>query len=205
MMEYRDAAAQIDLIWARIVRTECFRGYRPTTVAATGLFGLAAAAMQPWIVPEPLIDPDTYISLWTSVAVGSLMLTLLEVALSYLRSDSQLERRLTCQALQQFFPSLLGGAIITWMVSEFHPQSVVLLPGLWAICFGLGIFASIPFVTPSVVWIAFYYLIAGAVALTSDPESSPLSPWQMGATFGVGQLLTAGVLYRAEVKRHAEA
>ena len=205
MMEYREAAAQIDQIWTQIVRTEHFRGYRPTTVAVTGLFGLVAAALQPWLIPAPDLDPVKYIRLWSSIAVVSLGLTLLEVAWSYLRRESQLERLLTCQALQQFFPSLMAGGIMTWTISELYPQSVVLLPGLWALCFGLGIFASIPFVTPAVIWVACYYLIAGTVALMSGRDASALSPWQMGGTFGVGQLLMASVLYFAETKRHAEA
>ncbi|WP_373649530.1 hypothetical protein [Schlesneria sp. DSM 10557] len=204
-MEYREAAAQIDLIWTQIVRTERFRGYRPTTVAATGLLGLFAAAVQPWLVPVPEQHPDAYIQLWSSIAVASLSLMLLEVGLSYLRSESRIERRLTCQALQQFFPSLLGGGIMTWGISQFHPESIPLLPGIWAILFALGIFASIPFVTSSVIWVACYYLGAGMMALMSGSDAAPLSPWQMGATFGGGQLLMACVLYFSESRRHAEA
>jgi hypothetical protein len=204
-MESRKAAAQIDFIWAQIARTERFRGYRPATVAATGLLGLAAAGLQPLLVPAPPFDVDGYVSLWTAVAVVSLALTLLEVGVSYLQSESELERRLTRQALQQFLPCLAAGGIVTLAMANSRPENVALLPGLWAICFGLGIFASIPFVTPAVIWVALYYLGAGAVALGFGQGTFALSPWLMGGTFGVGQLLMAGVLAFAEAKRDVEA
>jgi hypothetical protein len=204
-METHKAAAQLDFIWAQIARTERFRGYRPATVAATGLLGLVAACLQPFFVPARPLNADAYVSLWTAVAVISLALTLLEVAVSYLRSSSELERRLTRQALQQFLPCLAAGGIVTFTIANSRPENMALLPGLWAICFGLGIFASIPFVTPAVIWVGLYYLGAGALALGCGQESFALSPWLMGGTFGVGQLLMAGVLAFAEAKRDVEA
>ena len=50
-MESRKAAAQIEFIWSQVARSECFRGYRPVTVATTGLLGIAAAIVQPFVVP----------------------------------------------------------------------------------------------------------------------------------------------------------
>lgn len=204
-MESRQAAAQIDFIWAQIARTECFRGYRPATVAVTGLLGLGAAILQPRLVPIPQNDIDRYLVLWTSVAAASLAITLMEVALSYIRSDSQLERRLTRRALQQFLPCLIAGGILSMLIPEHYPASVALMPGLWALCFGMGIFASVPFVTPAVVWIGIYYFAAGVISLMNSHGPLAFSPWLMAATFGVGQFLMAGVLQFAEAKRDAEA
>lgn len=204
-MESRQAAAQIDFIWAQVVRTECFRGYRPATVAVTGLLGLGAAMLQHRIVPVPEDDIERYVSLWVSVAIASLSITLLEVALSYIRSESQIERRLTRRALQQFLPCLIAGAVLTLTIPGHFPNSVVLLPGLWALCFGMGIFASVPFVTPAVVWVGIYYFVAGSIALLSVPGTLALSPWLMAATFGIGQFLMAAVLQFAEGKHDAEA
>jgi hypothetical protein len=205
IMESRQAAAQIDFIWAQVVRTECFRGYRPATVAVTGLLGLFAALAQSHLVPEPARDAERYVSLWASVAVASLSISLLEVGLSYLRSESQIERRLTRRALQQFLPCLVAGAFLTLVIAEHDRGRIVLLPGLWALCFGMGIFASVPFVTPAVGWIGLYYFAAGGLALWYADGALALSPLLMGSTFGVGQLLMATVLQFAEVKRDVEA
>ena len=42
---------------------------------------------------------------------------------------------------------------------------------------------------------ALFYLAAGAVLFLCAADGSSLSPWGMGAAFGVGQLLAAVVLY----------
>ena len=70
-----------------------------------------------------------------------------------------------------------------------------MLPGLWAVLFSLGLFASRRFLPRGVFLIAGYYLLAGLFCLTLDPRAQALSPWTMGITFGAGQTLTALFLY----------
>ena len=204
-MKVHEAASQINLIWTQISRTACFRGYRPATVAGTGLLGLATAIVQRWIVPDPLAHPDTYLVLWVAVATVSVVLVGYELILGFLCTDSRLERKLTQQAIRQFSPCLCAGALVTWFISSSHPASVVLLPGLWATCFGLGVFASMPYVTPAVFWVGLYYLLAGSLALAKGDDGISLQPWVMGGTFGIGQLLMAGTLLSAEERRDAQA
>jgi hypothetical protein len=201
-MEVHDAVAQINDVWAHVARTERFRGYRPATVAGTAGFGLLAAILQPWLVPVPTADADGFMTVWVSVAIASVLLVGVELCASYLRCDSQLERQLLRRAVQQFVPCLCGGGVVTWVFAVLSPEHVSLLPGLWAICFSLGVFASLPFVTPSVSWVAVYYLLAGAVCLAVGRDELALHPWLMGGTFGVGQLMMAAALLWAEERRH---
>ena len=70
-----------------------------------------------------------------------------------------------------------------------------LLPGLWALSFGLGIFASRPYMVRGSGWVALYFYATGAVLLWTAQAPDTLSPWTVGGTFGVGQLLAAAVLY----------
>jgi hypothetical protein len=63
---------------------------------------------------------------------------------------------------------------------------------LWAILFGLGIFASRPYLPRTTGWVALYYLTAGALLLFFGREAS--SAWVVGGTFAVGQLSTAAAL-----------
>jgi hypothetical protein len=126
------------------------------------------------------------------------LLVAAELAVSYRRSGSTLERQLMKRTVQQFAPCLIAGGIVTWLIADYQPDKAGLLPGLWALCFSLGIFASIPFMTPRIMWVAAYYLCAGAAALYWGRDEWALSPWLMVGTFGVGQLLMAGVLYFSE-------
>jgi hypothetical protein len=201
-MEIHEAAAKINAIWAHVARVERFRGYRPLTVASTGLIGLFAAFAQAWVLPIPIANVDAYLNIWLAVAATSIVLVGLELCGSYLRTSSRLERQLLLQAVRQFVPCLCAGALFTWIIADHHPDSIVLLPGLWAICFSLGIFASVPYVTPAVIWVALYYLLAGSLCLATGDGAAALHPWLMGGTFGLGQLLMAVILLLAEERRY---
>lgn len=204
-MEVSHAAAQIDAIFSHVARTQQFRGYRPLTVAVTGVMGLIAAAVQPFVVPAPEADVYGYVDLWIAVAVVSVLVVGIELAISYRRTGLLMERQLAKQAVQQFAPCLIAGGFLTWLLADYQPDKIALLPGLWAFCFSLGIFASIPFMTPKIMWVAAYYLCAGALSLYFGQGDLILSPWLMGLSFGVGQLLMAVVLYFSEDRCDAEA
>ena len=70
-----------------------------------------------------------------------------------------------------------------------------MLPGLWQILFGLGIFASCRLLPRPIFWVAVFYLGTGLALLAVAHGESALSPWWMGLPFGVGQMLAAIVLY----------
>ncbi len=70
-----------------------------------------------------------------------------------------------------------------------------MLPGLWAVLFSLGVFASCRLLPKPTFWVGVFYLLAGCVGLIFGPGDLALSPWLMGGTFGTGQLLTACILY----------
>ena len=70
-----------------------------------------------------------------------------------------------------------------------------MLPGLWSLIFGLGVFASYRLLPQQVFWIGLYYFFCGTVCLLWGRGDQAFAPWQMGISFGGGQLLTAVVLY----------
>jgi hypothetical protein len=118
-----------------------------------------------------------------------------EMAVRSRRSGSSLQRQITLVVIDQFAPSLAAGALLTYVVARFAPGAGWMLPGLWAVLFSLGLFASRRFMPRGVFVIGGYYLLAGLTCLTLDPGTQALSPWTMGAVFGAGQLLTAVFLY----------
>jgi hypothetical protein len=191
-MELHRALAQVAEIQEHLSRTEVYRGYRSLPVAASGVIGLIAAGFQP---SELAHDPFGFVVYWTSVAAVAAIVGTSEIAYNYIVRDHALARRGTRRVVGQFLPSLLGGAIITVCLVRLSPTFVRLLPGIWAICFGVGIFACRPFLVRTSGWVALYFYAAGVALLWSAGSHETLNAWAVGGTFGVGQVLTAGVLY----------
>ena len=86
--------------------------------------------------------------------------------------------------------------LITAVLCRFAPHSLGLLPGLWQIVFGLGVFASCRFLPRAMVLVGAWYMAAGLIALAYSADARAFSPWIMGAGFGIGQGLVALVLQR---------
>ena len=70
-----------------------------------------------------------------------------------------------------------------------------MLPGLWSLLFGVGVFSSRRFLPRGTSVVGGWYLISGLVSITVSAPRSLFSSWEMGVIFGVGQSLAAGVLY----------
>lgn len=194
-MDLDQATQQIDAIWNQVARSTTFRGYRARSVACTALLGFAAAAAQAVWLPDPVSQIDAYLWLWVAVAALSAFGVLIELALSFRRSPSRLERETTIRAVEQFAPCLLVGAAVTWAIGEVAVDSLWMLPGLWALLFSLGLFASARSVAPGIIYVGIYYAVAGIACLFWARGEHAFSPWAMAGAFGGGQLLTAAVLY----------
>jgi hypothetical protein len=201
-MELQEALAQIAEIRDQLARTETFEGYRSATVAASGLMAIAAAGVQAAFVPDPLGRLDAYLGLWVGVAIVSMVPVGIEMLVRCRRANSETAARLTRMAVEQFLPCLVVGALITVAIAVVAPETAWMLPGLWALVFGLGVFASARLFPRPVVWVAAYYLLAGTACLASGKRFETLSPWMMAATFGVGQLLAAAIVYRCVERKH---
>ena len=95
--------------------------------------------------------------------------------------------------------SRLGTAFYAFalILLRFAPETVWMLPGLWQILIGLGLFASLRFLPRSVAIAGAWYFLAGAAVLMLASETRALSSWAMGVPFGVGQLLLAAILHLA--------
>ena len=195
MMELRDALAQIAEIRQQVARTEVFRGYRALPVALSGLLAFATAGLQTIWLLDVKQNSFVYLTTWIGVAGLSVGATGWEMAWRLRLSSSVLERERSIQAIGQFLPSLIAGALLLLVLARFAPACLWMLPGLWSMFFGLGIFASSRFLPPAILWIGVFYLAAGLICLAVAQGEAALSPWAMGLPFGVGQLLTASVLY----------
>jgi hypothetical protein len=191
-MELDRALAQVAAIQDQIARSEVYRGYRSVPVAASGVIGLAAA----WLQPRGLAaDPLAFVAYWIVIALCAGFVGASEIVYNYIVHDNALARRRTRRVIGRLLPSLLAGAIVTVCFAHLSAALVPLLPGLWAICFGIGIFASRPYIVRASGWVALYFYVMGVALLWTARGPETLTAWAVGGTFGVGQLLTAAVLY----------
>jgi hypothetical protein len=194
-MELREALTQITEIRLQLARTEVFRGYRAMPVAFSGVVALLAAVIQSATIAEPMTQTGVYLTLWVGAAVVSALAAALEMMIRARNSASPLTRQLTFLACEQFCPCLLAGSLVTIVIVRFAPESVWMLPGLWQIFFGLGIFASCRLLPRPTFWVAVFYLGTGLAILSLGRGEAALGPWTMGLPFGAGQFLAAAVLY----------
>lgn len=194
-MELHEALTQIAAIRRQMARTEIFRGYRALPVAITAVLALIGAALQAVVLPEPLTKPGAYLALWAGVAALSVLVSAGGVAWRCLRSPSPLDRTMTLLAVEQFLPCVVAGGLLTLVLFTQAPDAVGLFPGLWAVVFSLGVFASCRLLPRATFWAGVYYLVTGLGCLALARGDAALSPWAMAVPFGGGQLLTAAVLY----------
>jgi len=204
-MELDEALRQIADIRRQMARADTFRGYRSLTVALSGVAGLAAAVVQPCVTALPQSEPGRYLGLWVGVAAASLGVAGAELGWRARRGGSRLVLEHTLFAVEQFLPCVVVGALLTLCVFCAAPGVLWMLPGLWAMVYALGIFASWRLLPRPVFWVGAYYTLCGCGCLLWGRGEHALSPWLMGVTFGGGQLLGAAVLYWTLERPHAAA
>lgn len=194
-MQLDDALRQISDIRHQMARSEVFRGYRSVTVAVSSALGLLAAGGQRWWVVSPAIELERYLWLWIGVAAVSAVVAGAEMLWSLRGAGPGLARERTLLAVEQFLPCVVVGALLTLVIYRAAPEVAWLLPGLWSLVYGLGVFASYRLLPPQVFWVGSYYVLCGCASLVWGQGDNAFSPWQMGISFGGGQALSAMVLY----------
>jgi hypothetical protein len=195
-MELREALTQITEIRLQLARTEVFRGYRSLTVALSGVVALFAALVQSVAIVDPGAEIGAYLSIWIVAAILSWLAAAGEMIVRARRARSDLSRELTWLALEQFFPCLVAGGIVTFVLVRTSPESAWMLPGLWQVFYSLGIFASYRLLPRATFWVGVFYLTTGFMVLSIGPGNAALSAWAMGLPFCVGQFAAAAILYR---------
>ena len=192
-MDFPRALTQIAEIHAQIAKGEIYRGYRSVPIAASGIVGVVAAAAQSRVIDAT--DPAAFVIYWTAVAALAGAVGLSEIAYNYVVHDGAAGRRRTRRVLGQFLPAIAGAAVVTASFMHVTPHLAALLPGLWAICFGVGTFSSRPYLPSASAIVAVFFFAAGSILLWTADMSSPGNGWLVGGTFGAGQFIAAAVLY----------
>jgi hypothetical protein len=203
-MDLQQALSQISDIRHHVHRAGVFRGYRAMTTAFSGCVAFLAAALQAVVLPRPEMDVDYFLYIWLSAGIICVGAAGIAIWDRCHRSGSAVQRDLAVHAIEQLMPSLVAGGLLTFVLVRFNLNATVLLPGLWAILLGLGVFASRRLLPRATALVGGYYLGAGLIILAEFPYVDAFSPWVMGVTFGVGQFLAAGVLWWTLERQPAE-
>ncbi len=193
-MDLDHALDRIEEIHAHVARGEVFRGYRPVPVALAGALGLLAAVLQPRLVPAG-DDGTRFLAFWLGVAALNAALNAAVIASGWARARDPFLRRHTRQVVGQFVPCLVAGAAVSLALPSVDPGLARLLPGLWALLFGLGVFASRPYLARATGWVALWFVVAGTALLAFPPQGWTRLGLAHGGVFGLGLLAAALVLH----------
>jgi hypothetical protein len=189
-MEVRDALAQLEHIQDQLTRGEVYRGFRVPAVALVGCVGFLAAAGQSWVVPPG--DPGAFVWYWSAVGAAGALVGFGAAVRSYLFREDDFERRRTRRVLGQFMPCVLAGGLLTVALARTE-GFVPLLPGVWAVVFGLGVVAVRPHLPRAVGYVGVGYVLTGG-GLLAGAAAEP-SGWCVGGAFGAWHLVTAAALW----------
>ena len=204
MNDLYKALGDISSIRRQMARTTEFRGFGPATLAATGIFAILAAGAQAFWLPDPGSHISAYLSIWISTAILSAVLTGVQMYRRTRRIHSGLSNEMLRMAVEQFLPSAGAGLFITIVLLRYVPLATWMLPGMWQIIFGLGVFSSCRFLPRPMFAAGAWYLLTGLSCLAMGGVQA-LSPWAMGISYGAGQLLVAAILLFTATENEDEA
>jgi hypothetical protein len=194
MDDLHKALGDISSIRRQMARSTEFRGYGPATLAVTGFLAISAAWAQAIWLPDPARHIPLYLGIWISTAIVSAALIGVQTVTRTHRMHSGMADAMIRMAVEQFLPSAAAGGLLTLVIIRAVPSALWMLPGLWQIIFALGVFSSCRFLPRPMAAAGVWYLLTG-LACVALADNRALSPLTMGISFGVGQLLVAGILF----------
>ena len=204
MPDLDKALADILAIRSQIAAGTAFQGYGPSAVAATAGVALVTAVLQFLLLDDPTAHPLTFLFGWTAAAVVSAALIFVEMQARSRRHHSGLADAMVQQAVEQFLPAAVAGALLAVVLWKFAPETLWMLPGLWQLLTSLGVFASVRSLPRTVALAGAWYFLAGFAVLLLASTTHILSPWTMGLPFAIGQGLMAAILYFASGESDVE-
>lgn len=205
------ALSDVADIRAQLNRTEAYRGFRSTAVGISVLVVLAGAIVQNAYAEEPALQIDSYLKIWFVVAAVNICVAGVEMFVRSRISKNHLVNKMHWSLVTQMAPCCVMGFVLTLLISEHafeqtSSESGLLwaLPGLWSMSYALGLFSCQRQLPEQAKAVAAYMLMAGVLLLVLNWSTRTPAAWQMVASFGVGHLLLAGVLYWNVERRDGE-
>src|SRR5579863_3605416 len=146
MKELQQALSEIHCIRTQVAHGTEFRGYGPASIAASGILALLVAAAQAqWMAKSSKADLTIWLGVWAGTAVVSVLLTGIETLARARRVHLGFAREMVQSAVAQFLPALMVGFLLGVVILRTAAEECWMLPGLWELIFGRGVFASCRF------------------------------------------------------------
>jgi lysylphosphatidylglycerol synthetase-like protein (DUF2156 family) len=193
MQNLDSALEDIARVRGQLAASSRFQGFAPGIVALTGLLAFALATWQS-------VGQDTGLFVWILLAAVSALMIGTEAIVRARRLHRSMANRLVSITLERFLPTAVAGAIAGVVVLLQAPEHERLLPGLWQLLMGVGLYAVLGNLPRQMAWAALFYFAAGTISLLLSTQSGIATAWLMGLPFGVGQLLVAGILHFASAE-----
>jgi len=204
MRDLDKALADIFAIRSQIAAGTAFRGYGAAAVAGTGVLAFVTMLLQLFWLHDPSGQALTFFLGWGAAALVSGAMIWIEMVARSRRHHSGLADAMVHQAVEQFLPAGIAGVLLAVMLFKFAPEALWMLPGLWQLLVGLGVFASVRSLPRTVAFAGAWYFVTGFSTLLVASQSHALSPWTMGLPFVAGQFLMAAILHFASGENDAE-
>ena len=192
MSDLNRALVDIRDIRRQVAQTTEFRGYGPLTLSATAVCALLGGAAQAHWLPEPASHPAQYVGLWLAVGVVSAALIVSQMLTRANRLHSGMADEMVHMAVMQFLPAAAVGAALPFVLLRVTPSVLWMLPGLWQIVFGLGVFASCRCLPRPMLLAGLWFLLTGFTCLVLG-DARALAPAAMSGSFAIGMALVAAV------------
>src|SRR5258708_29738319 len=106
-----------------------------------------------------------YLALWLATATISVILIGIEMVARTRQIHSGIADEMIHAATEQFIPAGVAGALLTFVLFRYAPQSLWMLPGLWQIIFSLGFLASCRSLPKPMFAVGVWYLTSGLACL----------------------------------------
>ena len=201
VMHLREALSDIADIRALLDRNQSFRGFRSVAIGISALFVLTGALVQ--LQYDVVRNPSAYLDIWLFVALGSLIVTVVEMIVRGRVSNDLGVWKMHGKVVMSLAPSFLVGALVTAVLVLESRHSMVtlsrkniwLLPGVWAMIYSLGLFSCCNLLHRATRFAAIYFLLSGGLYLLFNWNVREVEAWHMIAIFGMGQFLLAGILF----------
>ena len=199
MRDFDKALIDIANIRNQIAVGTEFQGFGPAVIALTGvLAGFTALLQSLW--PQLLAWNGTVMLIgWCVLAIFCVSIISIEMIARSRRHHGGLADAMLANAVEQFLPAGVAGATIGAVMIKYSPQTIWMLPGLWQVCFALGIFAAVRSLPRLISLVGGWYFLSGICVLILASFDEMTFPWMMGFPFLIGQLLM-GLLLRIASK-----
>jgi hypothetical protein len=201
MTDLNRALVDIRAIRRQVAEASEFRGYGPLTLYATAVLALAAGVAQSHWIGEPATRPAQYVALWLTTAMLCAALIATQMLTRARRLHSWMADEMVRMAVLQFLPAGIAGAILPFVLLRSSTNALWMLPGMWQVIFGLGVFASCRCLPRLMLLVGMWFLATGLVCVALG-DARALAPAMMCAPYAIGMTLVA-LIHQYSAKRAA--